>query len=149
MTESACLKSRRAIKIRAAERQNAAPLALEAAYPSYSASKNWRSASAIAKRRGSRKSKGVPEIVQPPLVTYLTNNVSFLIAPMLDALSVSILETTAASTWRLEIVDGVFLLTNAALRHLQQRRLLILLLVLVIGSRSRIGGPRRGGRRFI
>lgn len=55
------------LTIRATERQNAAPLAFEAAYPSYSASKNWRSASAIAKSRGSRKSNGMPEIVQPPL----------------------------------------------------------------------------------
>lgn len=60
------------LTIKAAERQKAAPLALEAAYSSYSGSKNCRSkncrsASAIAKSRGSRKSKGVPEIVQPPL----------------------------------------------------------------------------------
>lgn len=55
------------LTIRAAERQNAAPVAFVAAYSSYSASKKCRSASAIAKRRGSRKSKGVPEIVQPPL----------------------------------------------------------------------------------
>ena len=55
------------LTIKAAERQNAAPLAFEDAYSSYSASKKVRSASAIAKMRGSLRSKGVPDIVQPPL----------------------------------------------------------------------------------
>jgi len=53
------------LTIRAAERQNAAPLALEAVYSTYSDSKYRRSASAIARRRGSCTSK--PEIVHPPL----------------------------------------------------------------------------------
>ena len=55
------------LTINAAERQKAAPLALLAAQSSYSASRNCRSASAIAKIRGSCKSKGVPDIVHPPL----------------------------------------------------------------------------------
>lgn len=53
------------LTIRAAERQNAAPLALEAVYSTYSDSKYRRSASAIARSRGSCTSK--PEIVHPPL----------------------------------------------------------------------------------
>lgn len=54
--------------MRATERQKAAPLAFEEAQSSYSEdSKNRRSAAAIAKNRGSRKSSGVPDIVQPSL----------------------------------------------------------------------------------
>lgn len=56
------------LTIKAAERQNAAPLALLSAYSSYSASSKWRSAAAIAKIRGSRKSKGAPDIVQASLL---------------------------------------------------------------------------------
>lgn len=52
--------------MRAAERQNAAPPELESAYSSYSASKKWRSAAAIAKMRGSFRSKGTP-LVQSSL----------------------------------------------------------------------------------
>lgn len=55
------------LTIRAAERQNAAPLASESSYSSYSASKRWRSAAAIASSRGSCKSNGLPAIVQAPL----------------------------------------------------------------------------------
>lgn len=49
--------------MRAAERQNAAPLALESAYSSYSASNKRRSAAAIARSRGSFKSNGAPDTV--------------------------------------------------------------------------------------
>lgn len=53
------------LTIRAAERQNDAPLAFLAAYSSYSASRKWRCAAAIANSRGSCRSKGVPEMPQP------------------------------------------------------------------------------------
>lgn len=53
------------LTIRAADRQNAVPFALASAYSSYSASRKWRSA--IAKSRGSCKSKAVSETAQPSL----------------------------------------------------------------------------------
>lgn len=60
-------KASKLLTIKAAERQNAAPLELESSYSSYSASKRRRSAAAMARSRGSCKSRGVPPIVQAPL----------------------------------------------------------------------------------
>lgn len=57
------MKKKHRPTMRAAERQNEAPLAPVSSY-SYSASKRLRSAAAIAKSRGSFRSIGVPPIVQ-------------------------------------------------------------------------------------
>lgn len=70
------LTRNQSLTIRAADRQNAVPFALASAYSSYSASRKWRSAAAIAKSRGSFKSKAVSETAQPSLQTHLRNRKS-------------------------------------------------------------------------
>eukprot|EP01018_Ginkgo_biloba_P027213 Gb_37748 [translate_table: standard] len=57
------------MRIKAAERQHDAPLALAVAYSSYSFSRKCLSAATIASRRGSRRSNCASAISQLPLIS--------------------------------------------------------------------------------